>query len=216
MDLLRPYEKTDSNYFNEHNLFNAPDTGQYHLPKIENTEWSATNEHLRMSSTSGNYDTIKDERNEETAPTNTDNAETDNTKNDQIESLANSYMSFTNWTPKRENNERTPGYSYATNVEIRFSPLDDSDGRHELTTLSSNVGNFSEQSPHLKYRLYDNASPKQTAQLTLNHSEVDSYSGDPRPVQHPSNYNSRTSDQKLGLRDTGNSDYCLGRVCNFM
>jgi hypothetical protein len=129
MDSLKPLEKSFV-CFDKHNISNDSNTGQLKHQKINNVQWSVTNEQLRMSSNSEHYATIQDRSGEKTLFT--PNPEYDNATPGKRESTSDLYVSFNTGDrlPTSPNRERTAGYSYATNGEIHFLSDSNNENHH--------------------------------------------------------------------------------------
>ncbi|XP_060594030.1 uncharacterized protein LOC132748433 [Ruditapes philippinarum] len=215
MDLLKPLEKSFV-CFDKHNIFNDPNTGQLKHQKINNVQWSATNEQLRMSGNSEHYATIQDRSGENTLFT--PNPEYDNATPGKRESASDLYVSFNTGDrlPTSPNKERTAGYSYATNGEIHF--LRDSNNenhqREQIQQLEHNEKNSKHDAYISKYQskgtdestdTYLEPNPRRIGESgdDTNHSDIRiSWLSETHEYHEPDN----------GLGATLTSTYDVGRV----
>jgi hypothetical protein len=153
MDLLKPLEKSFV-CFDKHNIFNDQNTGQLKHQKINNVQWSATNEELRMSGNSEHYATIQDRSGENTFFT--PNPEYDNATPGKRESTSDQYVSFNTGDrlPTSPNKESTAGYSYATNDETHFMRDSNNENHHseQMQQLDHNEKNSKHDAYMSKYQ----------------------------------------------------------------
>ncbi|XP_060558177.1 uncharacterized protein LOC132718493 [Ruditapes philippinarum] len=215
MDLLKPLEKSFV-CFDKHNIVNDQNTGQLKHQKINNVQWSATNEQLRMSGNSEHYATIQDRSGENTFFT--PNPEYDNATPGKRESTSAQYVSFTTGDrlPTSPNKERTAGYSYATNGEIYFLRDSNNENHHseQMQQLEHNEKNSKHDAYISKYQskgtddstdTYLEPNPRRIGKSgdDTNHSDIRiSWLGEKHEYHRPDD----------GLGETMASAYDLGRV----
>jgi hypothetical protein len=137
-----------------YNIFNNPNTGQLKHQKINNVQWSATNEQLRVSGNSEHYATIQERRGKNTLFT--PNPEYDNAPPGTRESTSDVYVSSNTGDrlPTSPNKERTAGYSYATNGEIYFLRDSNNENHHseQIQQLEHNEKNSKHDAYISKYQ----------------------------------------------------------------